>query len=127
MAHSAPPPTMGHFRESSYAYLLFKNGTILTTMTTTTTIPTRKTATTHTIIARKDIFAIFPVVYNKEGILASSRARQLILGSNWGRIEFPVHWCTLHVWWPHQGRTLTVQRSTLSALVTKLAFLASRS
>ena len=33
-----PTPTMGHFRESSYAYLLFKNGPILTTITSTTSI-----------------------------------------------------------------------------------------
>ena len=29
---------VGHFRESFYAYLLFKNGTILTTITSTTSI-----------------------------------------------------------------------------------------
>ena len=33
-----PPPTMGHFRESSYAYRLFKNCTILTTVTSTISI-----------------------------------------------------------------------------------------
>ena len=26
------------------------------------------------------------------------------------------------MWWPHQGRTLSVERSPISALVTKLAF-----
>ena len=63
-----------------------------------------------------------PVVYKGEGISASRRARELILGPNWGRIQFPIHWCTLQAWWPHQGRTLTVERSPLSALVTKLGF-----
>ena len=47
---------MDYFKESSYANLLFKNGTILTTITTTTNIPTRKTttATSHTIVAKKN-------------------------------------------------------------------------
>ena len=49
-------------------------------------------------------------------------ARELFLGSIWRRIEFPIHWCTLQVWWPHQGRILTVDRSPQSALVRKLAF-----
>ena len=40
---------------------------------------------------------VLPVVYYGEGILPSSRARELFLGSNWGRIEFPVNWCTLQV------------------------------
>ena len=39
---------MGHFRESSYDYLLFKNGTILTTITSTKSIHKEK-ATTATI------------------------------------------------------------------------------
>ena len=52
-----------------------------------------------------------------EGISGSIRARELMLGSNWGRIQFP-----LQVWWPHQGRTLPFERSPLSALVTKLPF-----
>ena len=112
---------MGHFRESSYAYLLFKNGTILTTITSTTSIHKGK-ATTATINAKKTSTLFLPVTYKGEGISASRRARELILGSNWGRIQFPIHWCTLQVWWPHQGRTLTVERSPLSALVTKLAF-----
>jgi hypothetical protein len=43
-------------------------------------------------------------------------------GSNWGRIEFPVHCYTLHVCWPYQGCILTVTRSHLRALVTRLAF-----
>ena len=57
-----------------------------------------------------------PVTYKGEGISASRRARELILGSNWGRIQLPIHWCTLHC------RTLTVDRSPLSALVTKISF-----
>ena len=63
-----------------------------------------------------------PVTYKGEGISASRRVREFILGSNWGRIQFPVQWCTPQVWWPHQIRTLTVERSPPSALVTKLAF-----
>ena len=108
----------------SYANLLFKNVTILTTITTTTNMPTRKTttATSRTIVAEKPSPLFVPVVYNGEGISASSRAIELFLGSNWGRILFPIHWCTLQVWLPHQGPTLTVERSTLSASVTKLAF-----
>ena len=39
--------TMGQFKESSYANLLFKDGTILTTITTTTTtIAKRKISAT---------------------------------------------------------------------------------
>ena len=53
------------------------------------------------------------------------RARELIVGSNWGEIQFPIRWCRLQGWCPHQFRTLTVERSPLSALVTKLAFLVS--
>ena len=52
------PPTMGHFRKSSYAYLLFKNGTILITITSTTSIHKGK-ATTATINAKKNIYIIF--------------------------------------------------------------------
>ena len=63
-----------------------------------------------------------PVTYKGDGISASKRARELILGSNWGRIQFPIHWCTLQVLWPHQGRTLPVERSPLIALVAKLVF-----
>ena len=51
--------TMGHLKESTYANHLIKNGTILTTMTTPTNIPIRKTTTTHTVVARKTICAIF--------------------------------------------------------------------
>ena len=58
---------------------------------------------------------ILPVTYKGDGISASKRARELILGSNWGKIQFSIHWCTLPVWWPHQGRTLPVERSPLSA------------
>ena len=111
---------MGHFRESSYAYLLFKSGIILTTITSTSSIHKGKT-TTATINAKKSALFL-PVTYKGEGISASRKARELILGSNWGIIQFPIHWYTLRVWWPHQGRTLTVERSTLSALSTKLAF-----
>ena len=49
---------MGHFWESSYAYLLFKNGTILTTINSTTYILKGK-ATTATIDAKKNIYIIF--------------------------------------------------------------------
>ena len=49
---------MGHFRESSYAYLLFNNGTILTTITSTTSIQKEK-ATTATIKGKKNIYIIF--------------------------------------------------------------------
>ena len=111
---------MGHFRWSSYAYLLFKNGNILTTITSTTSIHKGK-ATTATISAKKTSTLFLPVTYKRKGISTSRRARELIQGSNWGRIQFPIHWCRLQVW-PHQGRTLTVGRSPLSALVTKLAF-----
>ena len=44
--------TMGHFRESSYAYLMFKNGTILTIITSNTYIHKGK-ATTATIDGKK--------------------------------------------------------------------------
>ena len=47
------------------------------------------------------------------------------MGSNWDKIQFPIHWCRLHQWRQHQFCTLTVERSPLSALVTKLAFLVS--
>ena len=49
---------MGHFRESPYAYLLFKHCTILTTITFTTSIHKGK-ATTATINAKKNIYIIF--------------------------------------------------------------------
>ena len=123
MAPQTPPPPpspMGHFRESSYAYLLFKNATILTTITSITSLHKRK-ATTASINAKKNIYVIFACYIQREGISTSRRARELILGSNLGRIQFPINWCKLHVWWPHQGRTITVKRSPLSALVTKLA------
>ena len=32
-----------------------------------------------------------------DDIYTSRRARELILGSNWGRIQFPIHWCILKV------------------------------
>ena len=38
-----------------------------------------------------------PVTYKGDNISASKRARELILGSNWGRIQFPIHWCILQV------------------------------
>ena len=115
---------MGHFRESSYAYLWFTNCTILTTITSTTSIH-KGNASSATINTKKTSRLFLPVTYKGEGFSASRRARELILGSNWGRIQFPIHWCRLHVWCPHQCRTLTVERSPLSALVTKLAFLVS--
>jgi len=87
---------MGHFRESSYAYLLFKNGTILTTITSTTSIHKGK-ATSATINGEKTSTLFLPVSSKGEGISGSRRARELILGSNWGRIQFPIHWCTLQV------------------------------
>ena len=65
---------------------------------------------------KKTSTLFLPVTYKGDDISASKRAIELILGSNWGRIQFPIHWCTL------QGRTLPVERSPLSALVTKLAF-----
>ncbi len=113
--------TMGHFRESSYAYLLFKHCIILTNITITASIHKGKT-TTATINAQKTSTLFLPVTYKGESISTSRRAREFILRSNWGRIQFPIHWCTLQVWWPHQGRTLTVERSPLSALATKLLF-----
>ena len=74
----------------------------------------------------KRTYTLFvPLTYKGEGITAFRRARELIMRSNWGRIKFPIHWCRLHVWLPHQFRTLTVERSPLNALVTKLAFLVS--
>ena len=47
---------MGHFKGSSYANLMFENGIILTTITTTrtTTAPT-----THTIITEKNHLCYF--------------------------------------------------------------------
>ena len=47
-----------HFRESCYAYLMFKNGTILTTIISTTSIHIKK-ATTATINAKQNIYLIF--------------------------------------------------------------------
>ena len=74
----------------------------------------------------KIMYTLFlPVTYKGDDISASKMARELILGSNWGRIQFPIQWCRLHVWYPHQFRTLTVERSPLTALVKKLAFLVS--
>ena len=49
---------MGHFRESSYAYLLFKNGTILIIITSTTSIHKGK-ATNATVNAQKKHYVIF--------------------------------------------------------------------
>ena len=115
---------MGHFRESSYDNLSLKNGTILSTITSTTSIHKGK-ATSATIDAKKTSTLFLPVTSKGEGISGSRRARKLILGSNWGRIQFPIHWCRLQVFWPHQFRTLTVKRSPLRALVTKLEFLVS--
>ena len=63
-----------------------------------------------------------PVIYKGESVSASRMTRELILGSKWGTIQFPIHCCTLQVCWLHQGRTLTVEISPQSALVTKLAF-----
>ena len=100
---------MDHFRESSYAYLLFIKGTILTTNTSTASIHKVK-ATTVTKKAKKTSPLFLPDTYKGEDISASKRAIELILGSNWGKIPFPIHWCTLQVWWPHQGCTLKVER-----------------
>ena len=49
---------MGHIRESSYAYLLFQNCTILTTTTSTMSIHKGK-ATTATINTKNNIYIIF--------------------------------------------------------------------
>ena len=68
--------TMGHFRESSYAYLFFLNGTILTTITFTTSIDKGK-STTATINTKQKSTLILPVTYKVEGISASRRAREL--------------------------------------------------
>ena len=70
-------PTMGHFTESSYDYLLFKNGTILTTITSITYIHKGK-ATTATINAKKTFTLFLPVTYKGEGISASRRARATV-------------------------------------------------
>ena len=112
---------MGHFREFPYVYLLFKNGTILSTITSTASTHKGK-AITATINAKKTSIILLPVTYKGEGIAASRRARELFLGSNCCRIQFLINPCPLQVWWPHQGCTLIVKRSPLSALVTKLAF-----
>jgi hypothetical protein len=61
---------------------------------------------------------ILHVKYKGEDISNSRRARELVLVSNWGRIQFTIQLCTLEVWWPHQGRTLTDE----SALVKKITF-----
>ena len=106
-------------RESSYAYLWLTNYTILTTIIYTTSIH-KGNASSATIITKKTSRLFLPVTYKGEGFSASRRTRELILGSNWGRIQFPIHWCTLQVWFPHQIHT--VERSPLSALVTKLVF-----
>ena len=81
---------MGHYKESFYANLLFKNDTILTSITTTYFKPTRKTATTktHTIVAKKPSQIFLPVVYNGNGMLAFIKARELFLASNWGISNF---------------------------------------
>ena len=44
---------------------------------------------------KKTSTLFLPVTYKGEGIPASRRARELILGSNWGIIQFPIHWGTL--------------------------------
>ena len=107
---------MGHFNESPYANPLFTNATILTIITTTTTVPPRKQhQPQHTPLSPKKPSPLFvPVVYNGEGISASSRARELFLGQIAVELNFPIHLCTLQVWWLHQGRTLTVERSPLT-------------
>ena len=56
--------TMGHFRESSYANIFFKNGTILTTTTSTTSIHKGK-ATTATINAKKTHLHYFCLLHPK--------------------------------------------------------------
>ena len=112
---------MGHFRKSSYAYLLYKYRTILTAITSTTTIHKGNTITAI-VDAKKNIYIIFACYIQGEGISAPRMAGDLIVGSKWGRIQFLFHWCTLQVGCPHQFRTLTVERSPQRALVTKLAF-----
>ena len=48
-----PPPTIGLFKGSSYANLLFLNSSTINTVTTTTIIPMK--ATTYTAITKKAI------------------------------------------------------------------------
>ena len=57
-----------HFRVSSYAYLLFKNGTILTTIPSTTSMHKGK-ATTATINAKKNIYIISACYIQRERYL----------------------------------------------------------
>ena len=66
---------MGHLRESSYAYLLLKNGTVLTAITSTITIHKGK-PTTATINAKKTSTLFLPVTYKGEGVSASRRQAQ---------------------------------------------------
>ena len=60
--------TTGHFRETSDAYLLFKNGTILNTITSTKSIHKEK-STTATINAKKNIYIIFACYVQRVGYL----------------------------------------------------------
>ena len=69
---------MGHFRESSYAYLLFKNDTILTSFNTPH--PYIKERQQKPPSTPKIISTLFlPVTYKGEVISASRGARELIL------------------------------------------------
>ena len=76
---------MGHFKVSSHANLMFKNGTKLTTITTTTTIGTRKQQQPqHTILPPNKIrSAICYGCLRWEGISTFKRARKLFPGSKW--------------------------------------------
>ena len=64
---------MGHFRESSYAYLLFKKGFTLTATTSTTSIHKGKAATATIAIALtpKNVYMIFAFLSKGEGISGS--------------------------------------------------------
>ena len=73
--------TMGHFRKSSYAYLFLKSGTILTTITSTTSIHKGK-ATTVTINAKKHL-SHFSLLHTKGKV---SPLLEGLESSFWGQI-----------------------------------------
>ena len=106
-----------HKRNVGCSWYSFSQTFTTTTLTDYNRVFTESTTPTHTIVAEKNLFRYVCL------LSSMGKVSLLLLGlesSNWGRIQFLINWCTLHVWWSHQGRTLTVERSPISAMVTKM-------
>ena len=99
---------------------MFKNGTILTTITIPPPYLIKKKPTTNTIVAKKKFYFIFlPVIYKGEGILDLVGLGRSFLGQI--GVEFNSQSIGAH--YICSGR---IRAAPLSALVTKLAFSARR-